>query len=161
MTECDLTCHATCAHLVPYFCGMTMANASALINSMRDIKSHQQHRPRPQHQQNQPSFSHQPSGSQSGINYNPPQSPTSPTAPIDSAMAGMNLGGRPQDDYGPGPGQPPPRPAQQYGPSTNQALYGPGAAQVPLPGSPGPAKRMSEGYDLYGGPPGHPVCNLL
>ncbi|QRW06533.1 Serine/threonine-protein kinase [Ceratobasidium sp. AG-Ba] len=153
-TECDLTCHATCAHLVPYFCGMSMANASALISSMRDIKSHQAHRPRPQHQ-SQPSFTHQTSGSQSGINYNPAHSPTSPTAPIESGMASMNIG-RPQD-YGPGPGPqgqgqgPPPRPPQQFGPSTNQALYGPGAAQVPLPGSPGPGKRTSEGYDQYGG----------
>ncbi|KAG9085648.1 Serine/threonine kinase [Ceratobasidium sp. UAMH 11750] len=155
-TECDLTCHATCAHLVPYFCGMSMANASALISSMRDIKSHQRDRPRPQHQ-TQPSFSHQPSGSQSGINYNISQSPTSPTAPIESGMAGMNI--RPPQDYGPGPGPgqgqgPPPRPPQQqYGPSTNQALYGPGATQVPLPGSPAPARRTSDGYDGYGGPP--------
>jgi hypothetical protein len=56
--------------------------------------------------------------------------------------------GRPQDDYGPGPGQPPK--LSQYGPATNQALYGPGAAQVPLPGSPGP-KRTSGGPDPYVG----------
>ncbi|KAG8688295.1 Serine/threonine kinase [Ceratobasidium sp. 395] len=144
-TECDLTCHATCAHLVPYFCGMTMANASALISSMRDIKSHQRDHPRQSHP---PSFSHQPSKSQSGVSYAPTQSPTSPTAPIESGMAGMNI--RPPQEYGPGPqgqGQgPPPRPPQQ-------PQYGPGAAQVPLPGSPAPGRRTSDGYDSYGGPP--------
>ncbi|KAH7336912.1 hypothetical protein B0J17DRAFT_695528 [Rhizoctonia solani] len=149
-TECDLTCHATCAHLVPYFCGMTMANASALINSMRDIRSHQQHRPRPHHQA-QPSFSHQTSGSQSGITYEPEKQPTSPTGQIEQGMSGMNLG-RPQDDYGPGPGQPP-KPSPY--PPANQPLYGPGVTQVPLPGSPGPAKRTSAGagYDPYSAPP--------
>ncbi|QRW20251.1 protein kinase C [Rhizoctonia solani] len=149
-TECDLTCHAACAHLVPYFCGMTMANASALINSMRDIRSHQQHRPRPPTHQTQPSFSHQPSGSQSGITYEPEKQPTSPTTQIEQGMSGMNLG-RPQDDYGPGPAQPPK--SSPYPPS-NQPLYGSGVAQVPLPGPPGPAKRTSgPGYDPYGTPP--------
>ncbi|CCO29181.1 classical protein kinase C [Rhizoctonia solani AG-1 IB] len=149
-TECDLTCHATCAHLVPYFCGMTMANASALINSMRDIRSHQQHRPRPQTHQTQPSFSHQTSGSQSGITYEPERQPTSPTAQIEQGMGGINLG-RPQDDYGQGPTQPPK--SSPYPPS-NQPLYGPGVTQVPLPGSPGPAKRTSgPGYDPHGAPP--------
>jgi classical protein kinase C len=148
--ECDLTCHATCAHLVPYFCGMTMANASALINSMRDIRSHQQHRPRPQTHQTQPSFSHQTSGSQSGITYEPERQPTSPTAQIEQGMGGINLG-RPQDDYGQGPTQPPK--SSPYPPS-NQPLYGPGVTQVPLPGSPGPAKRTSgPGYDPHGAPP--------
>ncbi|KAF8755302.1 Protein kinase c [Rhizoctonia solani] len=149
-TECDLTCHAACAHLVPYFCGMTMANASALINSMRDIRSHQQHRPRPPTHQTQPSFSHQPSGSQSGITYEPEKQPTSPTTQIEQGMSGMNLG-RPQDDYGPGPAQPPK--SSPY-PHSNQPLYGSGVAQVPLPGPPGPAKRTSgPGYDPYGTPP--------
>ncbi|KZP01332.1 hypothetical protein CALVIDRAFT_532947 [Calocera viscosa TUFC12733] len=45
-SECDITCHATCAHLVPDFCGMSMETANALLASLRDIKSHQQ-RPRP------------------------------------------------------------------------------------------------------------------
>ncbi|KAI0269865.1 hypothetical protein BC834DRAFT_967598 [Gloeopeniophorella convolvens] len=36
-TECDLTCHANCAHLVPDFCGMSMETANQLLRDWRDI----------------------------------------------------------------------------------------------------------------------------
>jgi hypothetical protein len=36
-TECDITCHANCAHLVPDFCGMSMENANQLLRDWRDI----------------------------------------------------------------------------------------------------------------------------
>lgn len=36
-TECDITCHANCAHLVPDFCGMSMETANELLRSWRDI----------------------------------------------------------------------------------------------------------------------------
>jgi hypothetical protein len=36
-TECDVTCHADCAHLVPDFCGMSMETANTLLRDMRDI----------------------------------------------------------------------------------------------------------------------------
>jgi hypothetical protein len=36
-TECDLTCHANCAHLVPDFCGMSMETANQLLRNWRDI----------------------------------------------------------------------------------------------------------------------------
>lgn len=36
-TECDITCHANCAHLVPDFCGMSMETANQLLRNWRDI----------------------------------------------------------------------------------------------------------------------------
>lgn len=36
-SECDITCHANCAHLVPDFCGMSMETANQLLRDMRDI----------------------------------------------------------------------------------------------------------------------------
>lgn len=36
-TECDITCHANCAHLVPDFCGMSMETANILLRDWKDI----------------------------------------------------------------------------------------------------------------------------
>ncbi|KAF8134000.1 hypothetical protein EV363DRAFT_1214730 [Boletus edulis] len=36
-TECEITCHANCAHLVPDFCGMSMETANQLLRDWRDI----------------------------------------------------------------------------------------------------------------------------
>jgi len=36
-TECDITCHADCAHLVPDFCGMSMETANQLLRDWRAI----------------------------------------------------------------------------------------------------------------------------
>ncbi|KAG6336115.1 hypothetical protein ID866_2981 [Astraeus odoratus] len=36
-SECDITCHANCAHLVPDFCGMSMETANQLLRDWRDI----------------------------------------------------------------------------------------------------------------------------
>ncbi|KAK9457255.1 hypothetical protein V1511DRAFT_508698 [Dipodascopsis uninucleata] len=37
-TECGLTCHADCVHLVPDFCGMSMETASKIIEALRNKK---------------------------------------------------------------------------------------------------------------------------
>ncbi|KAI0034647.1 hypothetical protein K488DRAFT_83829 [Vararia minispora EC-137] len=50
-TECDVTCHANCAHLVPDFCGMSMETANTLLRDWRDInraRTAAANRPRPQ-----------------------------------------------------------------------------------------------------------------
>jgi classical protein kinase C alpha type len=50
-SECDLTCHASCAHLVPDFCGMPMATANELLAQLRTIDITKQQRaqqPKPQ-----------------------------------------------------------------------------------------------------------------
>lgn len=36
--DCSLTCHTNCAHLVPDFCGMSMAVASELMKGVREAK---------------------------------------------------------------------------------------------------------------------------
>lgn len=36
-SECDITCHANCAHLVPDFCGMSMETANIILSNWRDI----------------------------------------------------------------------------------------------------------------------------
>lgn len=43
-SECDLTCHASCAHLVPDFCGMPMATANELLAQLRTIDITKQQR---------------------------------------------------------------------------------------------------------------------
>lgn len=50
-SECDITCHANCAHLVPDFCGMSMETANELLRNWRDIKSAQSTKARRQQQQ--------------------------------------------------------------------------------------------------------------
>nr|ODO02707.1 AGC/PKC protein kinase [Cryptococcus depauperatus CBS 7855] len=44
-SECALTCHQTCSHLVPDFCGMTMEMANLLLKNLRDIKTTQHRKP--------------------------------------------------------------------------------------------------------------------
>jgi hypothetical protein len=36
-SECGITCHANCSHLVPDFCGMSMETANELLRNVRDI----------------------------------------------------------------------------------------------------------------------------
>ncbi|KAI0051126.1 hypothetical protein FA95DRAFT_1535253 [Auriscalpium vulgare] len=36
-SECDITCHAHCSHLVPDFCGMSMETANQLLRDWREI----------------------------------------------------------------------------------------------------------------------------
>lgn len=38
-TECDITCHANCAHLVPDFCGMSMETANQLLAEIQKVKT--------------------------------------------------------------------------------------------------------------------------
>ncbi|KAF9534539.1 protein kinase C1 [Crepidotus variabilis] len=37
-SECDITCHANCAHFVPDFCGMSMEMANTLLESVNQIR---------------------------------------------------------------------------------------------------------------------------
>lgn len=37
-SECDITCHADCAHLVPDFCGMSMDMANQMMSNIATIK---------------------------------------------------------------------------------------------------------------------------
>ncbi|KAG6820174.1 hypothetical protein H0H93_004305 [Arthromyces matolae] len=44
-SECGVTCHANCAHLVPDFCGMSMETANELLRNWRDINKRRADRP--------------------------------------------------------------------------------------------------------------------
>jgi len=46
-SECNLTAHAQCVHLVPDFCGMTMANANKLLEGIRSQKKNRQEKGSP------------------------------------------------------------------------------------------------------------------
>ncbi|EPQ54936.1 hypothetical protein GLOTRDRAFT_130101 [Gloeophyllum trabeum ATCC 11539] len=102
-TECDITCHATCAHLVPDFCGMSMETANRLLHDWRDInrarggKSVSQARPKPKQEST--------------------QSPMLPPVGLEGDMGNLRLTGDipPLD--------------QAYG----QAAQAPGYAQQPYP----------------------------
>lgn len=41
-TECKLTCHAQCVHLVPDFCGMSMKVANEILKEIRDLRDTKQ-----------------------------------------------------------------------------------------------------------------------
>jgi hypothetical protein len=41
LVECGLTCHAGCVHLVPDFCGMSMAVANVILDGIRNQKRRQ------------------------------------------------------------------------------------------------------------------------
>ncbi|EGE05620.1 AGC/PKC protein kinase [Trichophyton equinum CBS 127.97] len=102
-SECSLTCHANCAHLVPDFCGMSMEVANQILETI--IKARNTNRtsggstkpphPKPApieggHRQSQGSYGApmmSPSAeavSAASSSYMPPQSPTSPGRPVAS-----------------------------------------------------------------------------
>ncbi|KAJ7601122.1 protein kinase C1 [Mycena floridula] len=60
-SECNLTCHANCAHLVPDFCGMSMETANILLRDWRDINKNRGDKSRLQPSQSQISSNVQPS----------------------------------------------------------------------------------------------------
>ncbi|EZF75870.1 AGC/PKC protein kinase, variant 10 [Trichophyton soudanense CBS 452.61] len=102
-SECSLTCHANCAHLVPDFCGMSMEVANQILETI--IKARNTNRtsggstkpPRPKpapieggHRKSQDSYGApmmSPSAeavSAASSSYMHPQSPTSPGRPVAS-----------------------------------------------------------------------------
>ncbi|KIO16838.1 hypothetical protein M407DRAFT_85547, partial [Tulasnella calospora MUT 4182] len=104
-SECDVTCHADCVHLVPDFCGMSMIAANELLGKIHAIKAQQKSRPQPQHR---------PSPSRTNVQQPPPP----PVEQITSGMGQMNM----QDPYRQPPPvvdvkpqPPPPPPPPSYG----------------------------------------------
>ena len=57
-SECGLTCHSQCMHLVPDFCGMSMEMANQIMATIRDTKSRKKQFP--QQIQQQPQLQLQP-----------------------------------------------------------------------------------------------------
>ncbi|PPR00422.1 hypothetical protein CVT24_004483, partial [Panaeolus cyanescens] len=137
-SECEITCHANCAHLVPDFCGMSMETANELIRNLRDIKAGQR-KPARQYQEQ----THAPSPS------------------VESATSGMGNMRLSGPDMAPSPIEPrpssvPPHPTQyqdpryfqppQHHPSQQHpSQAGPQYGQPPRGPPPG-ARPTPQGY---------------
>ena len=160
-TECGITCHATCTHFVPDFCGMTMETANALLANIRDIKrTHQNKRSitsmplppinKPNYSQYEDPYQQDPLLRQrmEGLDLNredypPPQSyPQSAAAPPERQQTQTPVEMYNQPDTRYGQGMPPPQPAM----SAPQPFSPPGPpppiqsnriSQPPPPGSQG------------------------
>ncbi|KAF8914920.1 kinase-like domain-containing protein [Mucidula mucida] len=78
-TECELTCHANCAHLVPDFCGMSMETANTLLSDWRAIKKAQQSQ-QPSHAAITPAIGRINLGNEADPYARPPP-PAAPTIP--------------------------------------------------------------------------------
>ncbi|TFK91937.1 hypothetical protein K466DRAFT_274071 [Polyporus arcularius HHB13444] len=174
-TECDITCHANCAHLVPDFCGMSMETANALLREAREVSRRKEEQKRRQTQQPSARVSPQQP-------YPPhPMGMAEQHLPVDQ-MERMQIGEAPQQpqvpDYGymgasPGPQPPteqrlPPQAMPPAGypqqPPTGGARPGrppmappfPTEPQQGYPGRPPPgydAPQGSEGYQNVPPPP--------
>ena len=118
-SECDITCHANCAHLVPDFCGMSMETASQLLIDWRNINKLRGGRTGGQARQ------------QSFAQYQ--HSPVSSTDSMPAAMANLQVKGaespRPSMDDRP----PEPRTTLQQVYSPGPPGSRPGAGRVPPP----------------------------
>ncbi|OJT11523.1 Protein kinase C-like [Trametes pubescens] len=148
-TECGITCHANCAHLVPDFCGMSMETANQLLRDMRAIKEQQR---RPTQSRVSPQQAHP------ALQLSPAESQT----PIDQ-MERMRLGEVPPQQapgYGHRTGSPVFDTVQPDPRLGGQPVPPPGFPQQPAgrpapPGRPGVAPPFpSEPQQAY---PGHPV----
>ncbi|EJD40892.1 hypothetical protein AURDEDRAFT_115756 [Auricularia subglabra TFB-10046 SS5] len=85
-SECDITCHATCAHLVPDFCGMSMQQANALLAQIKDIKDMKT-------RQKSPTSSMRPPGMSPIMQHQlPAQHPQDMGQTLDGAMGDMRIG---------------------------------------------------------------------
>ncbi|KLO17260.1 hypothetical protein SCHPADRAFT_846694 [Schizopora paradoxa] len=147
-SECGITCHANCAHLVPDFCGMSMETANQLLAEIQKVKASRSAGGKTQPQR--PAKQH--------TLMSEPSVPPSPQYPLDqgrqsvdglrTSMDNMRMGAPDQSsmqDYGqarPLPSQPggvpdryPPRDdQQQYG----QTIGGPPYQYTPEAGAPVP-----------------------
>ncbi|TFK48685.1 hypothetical protein OE88DRAFT_490129 [Heliocybe sulcata] len=141
-TECDITCHANCAHLVPDFCGMTMETANRLLQDWRDInrarggKTASQARPKPKQEAT--------------------LSPSLIPSGLEGDMGNLQLTGDFDQAYGQGQ-QGAPYGQQPYPPQAQPPRPPPGAKIPPGPGYPqevaqAVSSRPSSAYDQV--PPG-------
>lgn len=139
-SECDITCHANCAHLVPDFCGMSMETANELLRNWRDINRARgdkaQSRPGPRQH---PEYSHT----------------TSPSldSQMGNAMDRMRIGSAPEvpavDAYGRPTSLPATPDRYSSDPRYNQAPSQPSVQSPPFGSKPPPGARVPI-------PPGYP-----
>jgi classical protein kinase C len=134
-SECDITCHANCAHLVPDFCGMSMETANQLLRDWRDI--------------NRARGGKAPAVPKQIPHTHAPQHTPVSSADMSQSMQQMKLAGTETSDYlgrqSPALEGRPPDPQFQQAPQT----YSPPAS---LPG-PRPGARIPPGYEQPPPPP--------
>lgn len=172
-TECGITCHANCAHLVPDFCGMSMETANQLLAEIQKVKASRSAvgKTQPQRPMKQHTLSESTPPS--------PQYPLDQRQPVEAlrtSLDNMRMGPpdqSPVQDYGqtrPLPSQlsgvperyPPQDSQQQYGqqiggPPYSYSPEGAAPVQRPPPGARVPAPipyadpvgRPSSGYDRF------------
>ncbi|KAI0356436.1 hypothetical protein OH77DRAFT_1423376 [Trametes cingulata] len=162
-TECGVTCHANCAHLVPDFCGMSMETANQLLRDMRAIKEQQRRptQPRVSPQQQYPAQQLPPPELQVPVDQMdrmrlgdvPPQpqpvpgygyrtqSPAPPMVPPDQRMGGQPM---PPAGY---PQQPAARPPPAGRPGVAPPF--PSEPQQAYPGRPVSGYEMPPAPDAY------------
>ncbi|ORX35993.1 hypothetical protein BD324DRAFT_602555 [Kockovaella imperatae] len=161
-SECGITCHQTCSHYVPDFCGMTMEMANILLKNLRDIKTTQTRKPisasssvstLPQYPA-APERPQQPPPQPQQVTQPPSVQPQRPMGYPEGLQPGSQAPSVPPGGYDPrqGPPGPPGRPVQghQSRPSWD-ARDRPDGYQIPpvVPPvkrpSPGPGSASSQG----------------
>ncbi|KAK6495490.1 Serine/threonine kinase [Arthrobotrys musiformis] len=169
-TECQLTCHAQCAHLVPDFCGMSMEVANRILSEIGKTKrngvsgsGHMADRTLRSSQV--PLASPRPAsvGSETLADSLPPENRATPTQtqagqsstpsvsnqPIvydpssNDGKGAYNAAAKAYGPYSPIPPPPPPPPPQNRPPSSSLAAA---AAAAALSGRPNPSGRPESGY---------------
>ncbi|WWC86335.1 uncharacterized protein L201_001208 [Kwoniella dendrophila CBS 6074] len=134
-SECSLTCHQTCSHFVPDFCGMTMEMANILLKNLRDIKTTQVHKkPVPSASSSASSVSTLPPyHTQDRISA--PQLPPIPQQPpVQAPTPARPPPGGYDPRYGPPPSQQPQQPSSV--PPQQQHQPPPPSIQTPVPQQP-------------------------
>ncbi|PMD62515.1 uncharacterized protein K444DRAFT_344111 [Hyaloscypha bicolor E] len=150
-SECGLTCHAQCVHLVPDFCGMSMAVANVILDGIRNQKRRQTTQPSMSGRTLRPQSTKPPSTieqGQSSTYGGPPDAPRpprsqsyGPTTPSSEATEAAKVMYAAQGQISPQ------RPAGPDRTSSSSAAAA-AAASVAMAGPRSPSQR-----DQYGGPP--------
>lgn len=152
-SECGLTCHAQCTHLVPDFCGMSMEVANQILTVARETRATQAHR-----KTNLAEKSLRPGGrstpAQESKAYRPPPIKEGAPAPSPRLSHGQEemYGPPPSQPYQPSPtagkaaqlaatGQQPPQNRPDMPPRSTSSLTAQEAAAAALSGS---GKRQSQ-----------------
>ncbi len=139
-SECELTCHANCAHLVPDFCGMSMETANTLLSDWRAIKKAQQSQ--------QPSGADRLSAPLNRITLGNEADPYArPPPPVQQMPDHRYQQQPPPAPYGQ---QQTPRPARVPVPPVYPEAQPQPPQARPLPNQPAPEQhRYSGGYQVY------------
>ncbi|UQC76694.1 calcium-independent protein kinase C, partial [Colletotrichum lupini] len=147
--ECGLTAHAACVHLVPDFCGMSMAVANQILEGIKSTRMISKNKT-----------------STSLSDRTLRQKPTSPTSTIGSPHSGGQpyAGGSPEATeaaklmYQQQQQQSPPGQRPMHPDRTSSSTAAAAAATAAMSGSmASQQKPQSQDYSSYGGRPGYPA----